>query len=379
MDDALYFPIHRAKKGELTAAAHLSPYARCRVRPVFEIQVPDAAASLSLEEYLAEQAAALCDAWGTSHPVFLDLPHFGPDVKARDGSHCITFLFECLRQHRMLAIPTTGTVSVRGPGTSYLNAVATIASNDKRGAGLRLTFYEFYDQRRLVDSFDSSLSILGVDSIDVDLFLDFESLAILPHEYQTASGIAALLTELRPTLRRSGFRNVVVCGSTIPESVGKEYNDAFMHVDRTDFLAWEKYVRTILDASMRFGDYGVIYPLEQDVTGKVNPPARIRISTPKAHFLWRADRGGYADLAKSVTKSPEFALQRESWGATAVRQSAEYGRDSGGPTEWVARDTNLHVETTTRAVELLLDDLKLLDRLEFAEENVAPWDQTLIS
>jgi hypothetical protein len=38
--DALYFPIHRAKKGEITAAGHLNPLTLTRVRPTFEVQKP---------------------------------------------------------------------------------------------------------------------------------------------------------------------------------------------------------------------------------------------------------------------------------------------------------------------------------------------------
>ena len=38
MEDALYFPIHRAKAGEIVGVGHLSPRTRTRVRPAFEVQ-----------------------------------------------------------------------------------------------------------------------------------------------------------------------------------------------------------------------------------------------------------------------------------------------------------------------------------------------------
>lgn len=38
MNDAIYFPVHRAKAGEIAGVGHLSPRTRTRVRPAFEIQ-----------------------------------------------------------------------------------------------------------------------------------------------------------------------------------------------------------------------------------------------------------------------------------------------------------------------------------------------------
>ena len=40
MDSALYFPIHRAKRGEIVAIGHLSPETRTRVRLTLDIPKP---------------------------------------------------------------------------------------------------------------------------------------------------------------------------------------------------------------------------------------------------------------------------------------------------------------------------------------------------
>jgi hypothetical protein len=76
MDDALYFPIHRAKKGEITAAGHLSPYALTRVRPTFEVQKPGEEDDTPLQEYLGGVAFDLSESWDHRYPLFADFPHW---------------------------------------------------------------------------------------------------------------------------------------------------------------------------------------------------------------------------------------------------------------------------------------------------------------
>ena len=68
MKSAIYFPILRGKEGEIDAIGHLSPYARSRVRPLFDIQKPRSPAKSSLEQFLADTAREIASAWGTTRP-----------------------------------------------------------------------------------------------------------------------------------------------------------------------------------------------------------------------------------------------------------------------------------------------------------------------
>ena len=101
MHDALYFPIHRAKKGEITSAGHLKPSTLTLVRPTFEVQKPTEDDDISLDEYLAGVAGDLSEAWDHRLPLFADLPMFSPDDLTPDGKHCIEYFFQCLRQQGM--------------------------------------------------------------------------------------------------------------------------------------------------------------------------------------------------------------------------------------------------------------------------------------
>lgn len=107
MNDAFYFPIHRAKAGEIAGVAHLSPRTRTRVRPAFEVQKQRDDDDTPLEEHLSRVAHQLLAAWGSRYPLFADFSQFGPEDRTADGTHCAEFFFRCLRQQSMLGIPMT--------------------------------------------------------------------------------------------------------------------------------------------------------------------------------------------------------------------------------------------------------------------------------
>jgi hypothetical protein len=160
--------------------------------------------------------------------------------------------------------------------------------------------------------------------------------------------------------------------------VGKEYDGSSLRVERTEIAAWQSLVDSHSEGLVKFGDYGVIHPLEQDVSGPVRPPARIRLSTEREHVFWRAPRKDYLALSEKVVASREYDPELAAWGSGALRLCARYGRGKGGPAEWVARDTNLHIEVTLRAIESFLRRAGRLSSVSFAEPESFPWDQTLI-
>jgi hypothetical protein len=378
MEDALYFPIHRAKMGEITGVGHLSPRTRTRIRPTFEVQKQREDNETPLEEYLADVAYQLLEAWGSRYPLFADFSQFEPDDNTGDGKHCAMYFFRCLRQQSMLGIPMTGPESVRGPGYGYIEAVAEIAHEDGRGAALRVPFDELSDTGKLDRALGDSLRALELEPSSVDLFLDLETLALLPAASRSVVAIVSALTDVLRRVRESKFRNIVLCGSSIPERVTKEYQWRALRVVRTEYLAWQSLIDTLTQVLVKFGDYGVIYALEQDVNGSVRPPARVRLSTAEEHVLWRAPRKDYIKLSEQVVQSSDFDSELVAWGSTILHQCARYGRGRGGPTEWVARDTNLHIEVTVRAIESFLRRVGRLSGVNFAEPESFPWSQTLI-
>lgn len=119
MQSAIYFPTLRAKRGEISAIGHLSPEARTRIRPTFDIPKPKAKnkdPKDPIEYHLSDIASELAKNWGTPLSLFVDFSQYGPDEKAADGRHPVEYFLDCTRQLRLLTIPAAGPESIRGPG-----------------------------------------------------------------------------------------------------------------------------------------------------------------------------------------------------------------------------------------------------------------------
>lgn len=285
MQSAIYFPIHRAKRGEISAIGHLSPEARTRIRPTFDIPKPKAKNKDPIEYHLSDIASELAKNWGMSLPLFVDFSQYGPDEKAADGRHHAEYFFDCAHQLRMLAIPAAGPESIRGPGYGYLNAIARAAHRDGRGVAIRLPYRELNRPDTLSATVDDTLKALSLPPSMVDVFFDFEALVILPPEARSEEALLAVVIDAMRAIEGKAFRNLVLCGSSIPDQVGPQYNWNALRVSRVELNVWERVIARDANILVKFGDYGIGYAYERDSDKPVEPPSRIRLSTPTHHVL----------------------------------------------------------------------------------------------
>ena len=381
MQSAIYFPTLRAKRGEISAIGHLSPEARTRIRPTFDIPKPKAKnkdPKDPIEYHLSDIASELAKNWGTPLSLFVDFSQYGPDEKAADGRHPVEYFLDCTRQLRLLTIPAAGPESIRGPGYGYLNAIARAAHRDGRGVAIRLPYRELNRPDSLSGVVDDTLKGLSVPPSMVDVFFDFEALAILPPEARSEEALLTVVIDAMRAIEGTEFRNLVLCGSSIPDQVGPKHNWNALRVPRVELNVWERVVARDANILVKFGDYGIGYAFERDSDEPVRPPSRIRLSTPTHHVLCRAPRPEYRALCAQVTKSADFDAAFETWGNLALYECGEGGGGAGGPTDWVARDTNLHLEGTMRRIEAILDRYGRLKDLEFAKPEHIPWLQSRI-
>lgn len=376
MQAAIYFPTLHSKRGEITAIGHLSPTALTRIRPTINIVKPKSDNNDPIEHHLSDLAMALVRSWGTRLPLFFDFPRYGPEEQGSDGCHPVEYFFDCAKQLRMQAVPVAGPESIRGPGYRYLEAVARIAHRDQSGVAVRIPYRELSKPDALEGVIDDTLKILSVIPDMVDLFLDFEALTHLPPEARSEESVLAVTTDALRAIGDKGFRNLVLCGSSIPERVGKEYNWNLLRVSRTELKAWQKLLSRKSNPLVGFGDNGVTFLYDQDPGGSGPPPNRIRLSAGTEHIFWRAPRGNYRKLCSRATNGEDFDAKLPAWGAEEIYGCGLGRGNEGNATDWVARDTNLHLESTARFVETTLSQHGRLTGLIFAKPENFHWLQS---
>lgn len=375
MKSAIYFPILRGKEGEIDAIGHLSPYARLRVRPLFDIQKPRSPAKSSIEQFLADKAREIASAWGTTRPLFIDFRRYGPDENTATGFHPAEHFFECSRQLGLQAIPVTGPESERGPGDRYINAVTDIAQRGNRGAAIRLPYEALLDPGRLQDQLTQLRNAFSLPFSMIDVFLDLEALNRLSSVERSDPVLLALLFEALAAVRQFSPRTTVVCGSSLPETLGKRHEWQPVSIPRTDLLLWDALIVGLHRELVGFGDYGVVYPFEIDPDKFVRPPSRIRLANKNEHLIFRAKSTEYRALCQSALSHESVSDLPRCWGAQQLSRSAAGAQGIGSPTDWIYRDTNVHIEATVSRIEAELRRRGLASSLEFDAPDSTPWMQ----
>jgi hypothetical protein len=342
----LYFPILRAKTGEIEALGHLSDHAKFRTMPVLDVPEPSEEGHSSTADHFYRTCDHLKQSWGTALPLCLDLSRYSLDTPSLDS--VALSLFDSAREARLIALPVAGALAFRG--SKYLTAVATIARQDGHGIALRLATEDFEDAAVLAATLDESLSALGLPTDRIDLILDFEAITRTPSAREGLTALTIALTATQ-TATRYGFRRIALSGSSVPEPMSMKKIPAHLEIERQEFEVWKDIIKNKPATALMFSDYGVIPPFQSKPTRNVKVPARIRFPTTEKQIFLRGPRKDYGSLAESASAKAEFRGLPPSWGANAVRECAGHYGTPGGPSQWVARDTNMHIEATVAHVE----------------------------
>lgn len=346
---ALYFPILRAKAGELEALNRLSDRARHRTTPLLDIPEPKEEGRVSAKEQMATVCENLAKTWGTARPLFLDIARYTAAEAGGPLGELVEHLFRSARQARLQAMPVAGPVGFRD--ADYLAAVADVARRDGRGLAIRLPYEDFLEISRLEASLESCLATLDIPASRVDLVLDFEAIPRLPADQGAELAIVNVVSSAIHFAGPLAFRRIVICGSSIPEWPTIKKWPARLAVARRELAAWRRFTEDRPGVSLGFGDYGVVSPFQTKPTKSVRVPARVRYATTENQVFHRGPRDTYRAVAQAAAADAEFPSVPPSWGGNAVRECAANYGDLGGPTQWVARDTNLHIEATVVHVE----------------------------
>ena len=377
MTSALYYPTIRGRQGEISALHHLSPSVRARIAPLVDLPTGAESDPKSLEEFVGSFVAGLTPAWGTAYPIYVDLSRYDPGKTDTHGRHIAEYLFECARQAQIKAIPVAGTLAERGPGDVYLQAVANAAKLAGRGAALRISHADYSDRDVFVRELTTALQHLSLRPDQVDLFLDAESIALMPPESANETQLLAELSEAIRAAQPLGFRSVIFTGSSVPENLRGPEDGNPLIFSRTELRVWKSYMSSPGVLLVRFGDTGVWNPRQPDTGGGGGgpPPARVRIALDDKQVFFRAKSTDYRALCQSALQHAGVSDLPRCWGLDSIRRAGRGSGNADNATGWVARDTNLHIETTAHQVERILKGYNRLSELVLAPVRPEPWQQ----
>jgi hypothetical protein len=374
MATPIYFPIARAKAGEIEALGRLSPRAHALVAPMLDFALQRPSDRRSLAQYLAEKLGEIATSWGTADELYLDFSRYEPNTTLPDGRHIASYVFNIARQLRLKAIPVAAPLSMRGPGTEYFEAVASVTSRDQRGLALRIPYGTFSNGNKLRIELTEALAHLGASPSEVDVYLDANSLALVPADERAEMDLARTVGAAASYVRGSGYRRVIFAASELPDWLVPHKKGDVLRVARTEFRVWRRLVAERSLKFLRFGDYGIVHPGQVETEARVIPPSRVRVSLEDEYVFFKGAREEIRSLSQSVVTDGRLHSDVGSWGATAIRECAAGYGDAGGPTQWIARDLNMHIESTVASVARYTDLQEGRDAVSGVDRR-GPWLQ----
>jgi hypothetical protein len=300
---------------------------------------------------------------------YVDLWRYKPKTLTAQQGQPVEHLFECAEQLKLPALPVSGVIGGRRP--EYFDAVRRIAAA-RRGAALRMFIRDFAIAAEAKAHALGTVEMLNLDPANIELLLDFGSRTrTLQYADQQLSNLVQYAVE---AVQPIGFRAIVVCGTSVPEQVGSKYNTAPFRAKRIELDIWHKVSASVTKELVRFGDYGVMTPYQPDGGASSRPPKRIRLASRAEVVSFRADslpNDAYRRLCTSVIADKAFGAQTASWGRGMIATSSVV-QTTGDPSEMVARDTNMHIETTLSLIEQHAKPMVGYANLQLAEPDQVP-------
>ncbi|HTQ76302.1 MAG TPA: hypothetical protein VMI74_18640 [Burkholderiales bacterium] len=368
-----YVPVLPARGGAFRAIAALSPDARVRLTPVFNIPAAILKAGKTWEAYLAKRADGVRWCWEPARPFYIDVHDLDLELRTSTGRPPIEFVVSRLRDNGMFAIPVTGTEADRG--REYLLTVKGLASRYNCGVGLRLAREEMEEPRVLEQAIKDTLEIVGIGPEDCDVFLDFgyvgkDSSAVLEVSAQETLAVLAGI---------GNFRNTALGGSSIPDQLGKSDQGIVRREKRIELDAWMSISTAARGGQNRIPlallDYGIVGDHYVPPAKVMNLPSRIRYTTASDHVFRRANRSDYRELCKQLVSTSDYLGPLFSDGDRRIELSARGLAGPGAPALWAAYDTNHHLELVSEQAWSILRQLRLDRKFGLPQSLRRPWLQ----
>ena len=163
---------------------------------------------------------------------------------------------------------------------------------------------------------------------------------------------------------------------SVPDSLGTSEAGGPRLITRHELKVWRKLVALERSPLTRFGDTGIWSPRQLDTGGGGGPPpARVRIPVGDQQIFFKSEAAGYRALCEEALRYPGINALPRCWGLAAIRECAAGSGSIDNASGWVARDTNMHIETTVVAVQEHLARTGRLREVALAPVRSTPWQQ----
>ncbi len=350
----MYIPALRWRQGEYQALLKLSEAVKKQIVPLitipgvefdFEAREP----KKSVHDHVHPFAKRYVHKWGR-RPAWVTLDKEIVSERMNDGTHVLDYVFQELRGHGALAAPALPL----NPNSAFLAAAQRVIAKDGQGCGI-LVQLEDLMAHGTSKSITKLTSILQIDLDESDLILDMGA----PNYEPYGAFAAALISNLPQLGNLSDYRNFILIGTSIPESLVK-VSIGTDEIPRHDWLFYQELLQKLPkdDRRPNYGDYTTVHPNFEAKDMRLIKPAGKIVYT--ANRIWATRKGGsFRDdpdqmhtHCQEILRNPRFDFRGPSFsfGDAYISDCAAQKVGPSNLTRWKQVSINHHMTTVVNAL-----------------------------
>ncbi|WP_051673117.1 beta family protein [Pseudomonas chlororaphis] len=353
-----YFPVVRAKAGEIEALKNLSKLDKNsleRCTPIFEItklegkslEAARKRSNTPFEDYLDARAHQIAEIFRGKH-VILDVSQWPIGFSTEGGEQVLSYICNSLIELGVVVCPVIG--YDRWEAVEYRETIKSMVLPEKAFYCIRLdslAIEDLGDVDHLDEIIEDMVLGAGLSEKNTPVLIDIGDVTKLPMQ-----DVMEIVETAYGHMKGLGFEYIIMAASSIPDSIDKAVKDRDSSnlVQRKEMIVWKGFLSANPKASLYFGDYGVRNPRSSDAIA-TNMNVKIRYTVNNAFFVVRGHsvkgEDGFAQsqkLSKKIVESIHYRGAGFSWGDAKIMQCS-LGKLIGSPTNWIAYDTNHHLKT----------------------------------
>jgi hypothetical protein len=326
MQDGVYRPILRPRRGELTALSHLPVADAARVTPILELE-PELDILPLIRQLPLRTAAIAVD--------------FGELPEPRDPLSSPSLdLAEQLADLGVAMLPVLRAYE----SSRRLAAHGLAARMHLRRAVLRLQPHVDAGNPAEADAVtERMLRCAGLEVEEVDLLIDLAETACMSH----ADAVEERARRVLRWARGLPWRSVSVASGAMPPNLDDLPTDEPVTVGRLDARLWGR----LGQPGVGYADYGVTSPVRRRGVQHHRQLPTLRYTAEQDWWIYRwARRGGRSDdrchdLCRTLVDSSHWPAvgARFSWGDAEIARRARTARGAGSSNTWMAFSTSHHI------------------------------------
>ena len=352
----IYVPIVKSKQSEMLGLHHLESPIKQRIFPLVDLAAPskekDKADAI---KYVERNVKGLSRYLNGFSNVMLDSSEMDTGIRVAKGHHPLHEAASLLQEAGIRVIPVVGL----SRDESHFDAAKSIAKkNGEKIVSVRL---DDYDLDTPSESAIRLIKLMQGTLRDFQIYLLYDFRDVFGKDSAAlasrAAAITAKLNDIQPIA-------TIVAGCGIPERMAQAVpSRSAGYIPRDEIEIWLQYQKTVTSGHPIIpGDYTTVTPDHAELDWRIIR----KTAGPKIVYTledqWFVIRGGafeshplghaqYFELAKSVTRLPEYPGGKFSYGDQYISEKSRKQGKCGSAGTWITACVNRHITLTVHTLD----------------------------